>query len=331
MTMTPMTKTQAMIEDAAGKPCGCAPPFGTAASGTAADITPPTTAPVARLPATARPIPGGKALFGTTRAEIPLDGEAPLRQVRLKPFLMAATAVSNAEFAGFVAATGYVTEAERIGWSFVFWQLLADSAPPTQSVQDAEWWRRVDGAAWSRVAGPNSDPPPPDHPVVHVSWNDAQAYAAWVGGRLPSEAEWEHAARGGLGDVRFPWGERDPDDTDFLPCNIWQGTFPVRNTAADGHSATAPVTSFAPNGYGLYNMCGNAWEWVADRFTLASLRRDARARAQALKGFRVLKGGSYLCHRSYCYRYRIAARSANSPDSTTCHQGFRMVWDMPSP
>ncbi len=317
-----------MNDAAAGGPCGCAPP----ASRTVSVVKPPTKSQLHRYSAAVQRIPGGKALLGTQRDEIPLDGEAPLRRVRLKPFLMAATAVTNAEFADFVAATGHVTEAERLGWSFVFWHFLPDSAAPTQAVQDAEWWRRVDGASWRDIAGPGTAAAMwhPDHPVVHVSWHDACAYAAWVGGRLPREAEWEHAARGGLGDVRFPWGDRDPDDTAFLPCNIWQGQFPVRNTAADGHAATAPVRSYAPNGYGLYNMAGNVWEWMEDRFTVQSLRKEARARADALRGFRVLKGGSYLCHRSYCYRYRIAARSANSPDSTTCHQGFRVVWDADS-
>lgn len=282
-------------------------------------------------PARALRIPGGHAWLGTQRAEIAADGEAPLRQVRLAPVLMVQTAVSNAEFAAFVTATGHVTDAERLGWSFVFWSLLPDHTAPTQAIADAEWWRRVDAATWRDIAGPHTAAAlwHPDHPVVHVSWHDACAYAAWAGGRLPREAEWEHAARGGLGDVRFPWGDREPDDTGFLPCNIWQGQFPVRNTAADGHAATAPIVSYAPNGYGLYNLAGNVWEWAADRFGVPSLRKDARARAAALRGFRVLKGGSYLCHRSYCYRYRIAARSANSPDSTTCHQGFRIVWDLP--
>ena len=168
----------------------------------------------------------------------------------------------------------------------------------------------------------------PDHPVVHVSWRDATAYARWIGGRLPSETEWEHAARGGLGDVPFPWGEAEPNDTDHFPCNIWQGQFPKTNTGADGHLDTAPAQSFAPNGYGLFNMVGNVWEWTAEPFRIRSQKKAARQRQAQMKGYKLTKGGSFLCHQSYCYRYRIAARTGNSPDSTTTHTGFRVVWDL---
>ena len=276
------------------------------------------------------PIPGGEALVGTATEIIPNDGEAPIRKVRLADFRIDVAAVSNARFAEFVEATGYVTEAERIGWSFVFGSHLPPDAEPTQGVAAAPWWRRVEGACWRSINGPGSQSDwHGDHPVVQVSWNDAEAFARWAGGRLPSEAEWEHAARGGLGDVRFPWGDAEPDDADFFPCNIWQGDFPERNTAADGFTATAPVKSFEPNGYGLFNMSGNVWEWTRDPFRIRSMKKAARERQKELSGYRTLKGGSFLCHRSYCYRYRIAARSANSPDSTTSHQGFRLVYDAP--
>ena len=161
-----------------------------------------------------------------------------------------------------------------------------------------------------------------------MSWNDAASYAAWVGGRLPSEAEWEHAARGGLGDVRFPWGDDEPDDTGYLPCNIWQGRFPQANSVADGHAGTAPARCFEPNGFGLYNMVGNVWEWTDELYRIRSLKKRVQERLKAMKGYRLSKGGSFLCHRSYCYRYRIAARSGISPDSTAAHQGFRVVWDV---
>lgn len=281
-------------------------------------------------PPSARPIPGGRGTIGTARPEIPLDGEGPERPTRIKPFLLGETAITNAEFAEFVADTGHITDAERLGTSFVFWGDLPDSTPDTRAVHDAEWWRQVEGANWRAINGPGTESSAwhPDHPVVHVSWNDAAAYAAWAGGRLPTEAEWEHAARGGLAKARYPWGDAEPDDTTFQPCNIWQGTFPIRNTCADGYAATATAKSFAPNGYGLYNMCGNTWEWIADRFTVASMKKEVQARARALKDFRLLKGGSYLCHRSYCYRYRIAARSSNTPDTSTSHQGFRVAWDV---
>jgi len=282
-----------------------------------------------RADAGAVDIPGGKALLGTRRPLIPDDGEGPLRRKRVVPLRMGATAVTNAEFADFVADTGFVTEAERIGWSFVFHTQIAAGLEDTDGVPALEWWRRVDGSNWRNVDGAGGDAARdlPDHPVVHVSWNDAQAYARWAGGRLPTEAEWEHAARGGLGDVLFPWGDAEPDDTTHFPCNIWQGRFPHDNLSLDGHLFTAPAQSYTPNGYGLYNMVGNVWEWTAEPFVVRSLRRTARTCHRSSRGYRLLKGGSHLCHKSYCFRYRIAARSGNSPDSATTHQGFRVVWD----
>ncbi|MEM7461287.1 MAG: formylglycine-generating enzyme family protein [Pseudomonadota bacterium] len=273
-------------------------------------------------------IDGGKTLIGTNTPEIPNDGEEPLREARLAPFRISETAVTNAEFEAFVADCGYVTEAEQIGWSFVFWAQVPESAGPTQGVAEAQWWRSVDGANWRDINGPGTKDETwhPDHPVVHISWNDALAYAKWAGGRLPTEAEWEHAARGGLGDVRFPWGDAEPDDTENLLCNIWQGDFPRTNSCADGYYTTAPARSFEPNGYGLYNMVGNVWEWTSEPYKIKSLKKQVRTRLAAMKGFKLSKGGSFLCHRSYCYRYRIAARSGTSPDSATTHHGFRLVW-----
>ncbi|MDC0739542.1 formylglycine-generating enzyme family protein [Cognatishimia sp. SS12] len=275
-------------------------------------------------------IPGGPSLVGTRTAEILDDGEDPLRKTRIKPFRIGATTVTNAQFAAFIAATGYVTEAERFGWSFVFWAQVPESVGPTQAVVDVEWWRRVDGANWRDINGPGTEEEAwhPDHPVVQVSWNDAQAYAKWVGGRLPTEAEWEHAARGGSGDVKFPWGSEEPNDFDFQPCNIWQGRFPEENTAKDGFVTTAPAKHYAPNGYGLYNVVGNVWEWTTEPYRIKSLKKHVRQRLEGMKGYKLSKGGSFLCHQSYCYRYRIAARSGTSPDSTTTHQGFRVVWPM---
>lgn len=276
--------------------------------------------------ATAR-VPQGHSFIGTSSPQIPDDGEGPLRKTRHKAFDIGIGAVSNAEFAAFVADTGYVTEAERFGWSFVFWSDVPAASGPTASYPSASWWRRVEGANWRDINGPGTQDTQwlADHPVVQVSWQDAQAYARWVGGRLPSEAEWEAAARGALGDVRFPWGDAEPDDLHNAPCNIWQGEFPHVNIALDGYLRTAPVQSFAPNPFGLYHMVGNVWEWTADMFRIKSMKRQVQHR---LQGYRLSKGGSYLCHKSYCYRYRIAARSGSSPDSATPHHGFRIVWDV---
>ncbi len=267
-------------------------------------------------------------LLGTARPELEMDGEAPLKRVRLKSFLMDQTAVTNARFATFVAAAGYVTDAERLGNSFVFSHFLPAGSPPGIAVAGVPWWRIVDGAHWSAPLGPGSgDAAQPDHPVVHVSWNDAQAFASWAGGRLPTESEWEHAARGGLGDVTFPWGEREPNDSDFFPCNIWQGRFPDLNFGLDGHIGTAPARSFEPNGYGLFNMVGNVWEFTSQPFKVRSLKKSVRAAQAGKAGYKLSKGGSFLCHASYCYRYRIAARTGTTPDSSTSHQGFRLVYD----
>lgn len=284
----------------------------------------------ARQPADSVVIPGGVAGLGTDAPLFAEDGEGPYRRKRVRTFCMGRDTVTNNAFAKFVDDTGYVTDAEQFGWSFVFWSDLRRNTGLTRGVMAQDWWRQVHGANWRDIHGPASQAGTwhPDHPVVHVSWADAAAYAKWAGGRLPSEAEWEHAARGGQEDVRYPWGEQDPDDTHFLPCNIWQGTFPDNNTAHDGWQGTAPVHSFPANAYGLFNMVGNVWEWTAEPFRIRSLKRVARARMETMRGYKLLKGGSFLCHASYCHRYRIAARIGNSPDTTTAHQGFRLVWDV---
>ena len=274
-------------------------------------------------------IPGGQALLGTKHPVLSIDGEGPQRRKKISAFHIGETTVTNAEFEHFVEQTGYVTDAEHIGWSFVFWSHIDARIKDSQAVQDAEWWRRIDGANWRDINGPGSQETVwfPDHPVIHVSWNDALAFAKWVGGRLPREIEWEHAARGGAGDVRFPWGDQEPDDAQFFPCNIWQGTFPETNSCNDGYASTAPAKSFQANGYGLYNMVGNVWEWCADPFVIRSLSKAAAAHRAQMQGRKLIKGGSFLCHRSYCYRYRIAARTGNTPDTSTSHTGFRVAWD----
>jgi formylglycine-generating enzyme len=268
--------------------------------------------------------------MGSDERILPLDGEGPSRYVKVGAFAIDPFAVTNEWFATFVAQTGYRTEAETLGWSAVFHAAPALSSCVLPSAAGAPWWRKLDGASWRHPEGSGSRiAERMNHPVVHISWSDARDFAQWAGARLPSEAEWEYAARGGLANARFPWGNQEPDDDRFLPCNIWQGEFPHRNSGADGFAALAPVNAFAPNGFGLYNMVGNTWEWCFDAFRVRSVGRDARVRnaAAGAVGERVIKGGSFLCHRSYCYRYRIAARSGVSPDSTTAHLGFRVVFD----
>lgn len=269
-----------------------------------------------------------RTFVGTDRPVIVPDGEGPRREVTLKAFALEVCAVTNDRFANFVHATGYVTEAERYGWSPVFRPLLAEDHYP--SCGATPWWAKVDGAYWAAPEGPGSDVSNrQDHPVVHVSWTDAIAFAGWCGGRLPSEAEWEHAARGGLADPRFPWGDEEPGDQAVL-CNIWQGSFPAVNTEADGFYGTSPIDAFAPNGAGLYGMAGNVWEWTSDPFRVRSLAHAAKLRNSnaARNDEKVLKGGSFLCHKSYCYRYRIAARSALTADSSASNAGIRVAYSI---
>jgi formylglycine-generating enzyme len=274
-------------------------------------------------------LPAARVRLGTDDPLLPQDGEGPARAARVKGFAIDPYAVTNAWFGEFVGATGYRTEAERYGFSLVFAASLpAPAEPPSASAPS--WWRRVEGACWRAPEGPQASLTGRlDHPVVHVSWNDAVAFTTWAGGRLPTEAEWEYAAAGGHPGARFPWGDAEPDDVAFQPCNIWQGQFPSHNSGRDGYLGTAPVDAFAPNAYGLFNVSGNTWEWCADRFRVRSLSRAAQARNRQAQGGeeRLLKGGSYLCHRSYCYRYRIAARTGAGADSSTAHVGFRLVFD----
>jgi formylglycine-generating enzyme len=256
---------------------------------------------------------GGSFLMGTEDADgFPQDREGPIREIDLPPFWIDPVAVTNRRFAEFVDATGHRTEADRAGWSFVFAGLLPEDFEPTRGIANAPWWRQVFGAGWRHPEGPHSDIADRlDHPVVHVSWNDAKAFCAWSGTRLPHEAEWEMAARGGLEQARFPWGdELEPGGRHAM--NVWQGTFPSHNTVDDGWFGTCPVDAFEPNGHGLLNTSGNVWEWCADRFDRQT---------------RTIRGGSYLCHASYCNRYRVAARSFNTPDSSTGNMGFRVARD----
>jgi formylglycine-generating enzyme len=276
-------------------------------------------------------LPGGAFRMGTDDpAGFPDDGEGPVREVTLKPFRIAATAVTNAQFARFVKETGYRTEAETFGWSYVFHLLVPDAlrrtAPPAPAA--TPWWLGISGAYWRAPEGPGSDiGDRQNHPVIHVSHTDALAYCAWAGVRLPTEAEWEYAARGGLDQARFPWGD-ELTPRGAHRCNVWQGTFPSHNTQADGFLGTAPVKAFRPNGFGLYNVAGNVWEWCADWFGTDHLARPLADPTGPESGTaRVMKGGSYLCHASYCNRYRVGARSGNTADSSAGNVGFRVAAD----
>ncbi len=274
-------------------------------------------------------IPGGSFTMGTdARTGYPADGEGPAHEVDLDGFRLGVHTVTNDEFAAFVVATGWTTTAERLGTSFVFAGLLPDEFPPTRGVAAAPWWREVEGADWRHPEGAQSDVVDRGrHPVVHVSWFDAEAYCNWVGGRLPTEAEWERAARGGLAGHHFPWGdELEPDGGHRM--NVFQGRFPGHDTGADGWIGTCPVGSYPPNGFGLHEMTGNVWEWCADWFDPAFYGQSPRTAPSgpATGTARVMRGGSYLCHHSYCARYRVDARSANTPDSSTGNVGFRVAW-----
>jgi formylglycine-generating enzyme required for sulfatase activity len=284
-------------------------------------------------------IPAGSFAMGDSTGDgLAADGELPLHEVELAAFDIDATPVTNAQFARFAAATDYRTEAERFGVSAVFHLLVqAPTGHITGPVPGTPWWIGVRGADWRHPGGRASSLAGlEDHPVVHVTWNDAQAYCAWAGRRLPTEAEWERAARGGLDGAAYPWGDAPIDGADRgdrWRANVWQGAFPAHNTVADGWIGTAPVRSFEPNGFGLWQAVGNVWEWCADRFDATyyarSPRQDPRGpEAGAEAGAeRVLRGGSYLCHPSYCNRYRNSARSRNTPDSSMGNAGFRTVAD----
>jgi formylglycine-generating enzyme required for sulfatase activity len=281
-------------------------------------------------------IPGGPFWMGAKDPDVfPADGEGPVRLVGVKAFWIDPVAVTNAKFAVFVKETGYVTEAEGYGWSFVFWQFVGArdaGAVIDATIPGAPWWRGVRGADWRHPDGPHSSiAERSSHPVVHVSWNDAAAYARWAGKRLPTEAEWEKAARGGLDRRRFPWGD-ELIVRGRHRCNSWQGDFPHRDTGEDGYVGTAPVKAYRPNGYGLHNMVGNVWEWCADWFGTDWHTMESPLPLEDPLGppegtGRVMKGGSYLCHDSYCNRYRVAARTSNTPDASSGHLGFRCAAD----
>jgi sulfatase modifying factor 1 len=272
--------------------------------------------------------------MGTNKPGMQRDGESPRRAVSLPSFRIDRFQVSNARYKEFADSTGYQTDSERYGWSFVFDQAVPPSVRTSieQAVLGAEWWLPVNGSYWREPEGPGSDVFAPDNdrstlPVVHVSWTDAEAYCAWRGARLPTEAEWELAARGSQDGLVFPWGNKMVPAGKFR-ANIFQGNFPVENSKQDGYEFLAPVDAFGPQtDTGLYNMIGNAWEWVSDwweidhGYTSGEIVVNPKGPIRGTE--KVKKGGSFLCHRSFCYRYRNAARFKSSVDSATQNVGFR--------
>jgi formylglycine-generating enzyme required for sulfatase activity len=302
------------------------------------------------------PIDGGEFAMGSNEF---YPDEAPVRRLRVDSFAIDPYPVTNVRFAEFVEATGYVTVAERdLDPSLYPGASPSDLTPgalvftmtsgPVSLTDFRQWWRSTPGANWSRPLGPGSSIEGiENHPVVHVSHEDAAAFCTWAGGRLPTEAEWEFACRGGIDGARFAWGDTDPQESAPL-ANTWQGPFPFENTELDGWTRTSPVGSYPPNGYGLYDMTGNTWEWTDDWYTNdpASLvgepsccappdPRGAR-RDDSLDPHmpgtpiprKVVKGGSHLCTPQYCYRYRPAARQPQMIDTGMSHLGFRRVVDL---
>ena len=278
-------------------------------------------------------IEAGSFLMGTDSDKgWEADGEKKVIEVSLDPYWISRCCVTNREFGEFVDDTGYVSEAEQFGWSYVFHILLQKSVLKRlkpQNVQGLEWWYGVEGAYWRKPEGPGSNVKKRmDYPAVHISWSDAVAYCQWKGHRLPTEAEWEKAARGGLEQKIYPWGDELHPEGKHR-CNIWQGNFPLANTAEDGHVGPAPAKSFRANGFGMYNLVGNVWEWCSDWFSpnWRLIHKEPNPQGPDTGGSKVMKGGSYLCHDSYCNRYRVAARTSNTPDSSTGNLGFRTAMD----
>lgn len=277
-------------------------------------------------------INGGDFVMGTNdKTGFPSDGEGPARTVSVSSFYMDQYAVTNEEFAQFVEETNYITDAEKYNWSFVFIHFLSKKViqENPQRIPQTPWWVPVKGAYWKCPEGAGSSiNGRMDHPVVHISWNDANAFCQWNGKRLPTEAEWEYASRGGLEQKVYPWGDDLIVDGKHR-CNIWQGEFPVKNTKRDGYIGTCPVSTYEPNKYGLYNTSGNVWEWCEDWFTPTyhSTSSSLNPKGPSSGRGKTMKGGSYLCHKSYCNRYRVASRSSNTPDSSTGNIGFRCARD----
>ncbi|MBD2655139.1 formylglycine-generating enzyme family protein [Synechocystis sp. FACHB-383] len=288
-------------------------------------------------------IPGGTFRMGADDNQWPEERSAAT--VTVSHFCLDTHEITNGQFAEFVQETGYLTVAERPLSKEQFPELTDEgrspgsvvfqALSPGQSITELSWWHWQPGANWRHPEGPNSTIKGKDnHPVVHIAFEDAQAYANWAGKALPTEAQWEFAARGGLKDKIFAWGNT------YNPkkANTWQGKFPIKNSKEDGYLGTAPVGSFPPNGYGLYDMTGNVWEWTEDWYQwghdhqanqsdpIANKEQESFDPRDPGIAKHVIKGGSFLCALNYCSRYRPSAREAQSPDTGTSHIGFRLVY-----
>lgn len=304
-------------------------------------------------------IPEGTLRMGADNEQADRD-EYPKHEVDIKAFYMDETEVTNADFKAFVDETGYITVAERpLDWELLKKDLPPDTPMPPDSLMEpgalvfkatnqpvplndpSRWWSWVIGASWKHPEGPHSSiTNKMEHPVVQIAWEDAKAYAKWAGKRLPAESEWEWAARGGLKDNIYPWGNNAVEDEGHKFANYWQGLFPYQNSEKDGYVGTAPVKSFPPNQYGLYDMAGNVWEWCEDwydaTFYLQKSAQDNSAvgpsrsfnPSNPYTQVKVLRGGSFLCNDEYCSGYRNSRRMQSSPDTGLNHTGFRCVKDV---
>ena len=257
-------------------------------------------------------VPGGATRVGSNEGT---PDEQPAFRVHVKPFFMDAAPVTVAQFRSFVQTTGHITSAEQMGDGAVL-----DAA--------AGAWRLVPGASWQRPLGPAGPAAPDDHPVTQVSWHDAAAYAEWAGKRLPTEIEWEHAARG-ANDARSPyfWGDDAAEGRDGRhKANLWQGRFPAFNTGGDGYLLTSPVGAFGASPLGLTDLAGNVWEWTASWYRPYADREQPYSPGKSSE--RVQRGGSFLCHESVCHGYRVSARGHSTPETASFHVGFRLVKDL---
>lgn len=304
-------------------------------------------------------IPEGSFLMGG-KSEQAYQDELPRHEVRISAFYMDVTEVTNAEFAAFVKATGYLTIAEKaLDWEELSKQLPPGTPPPPDSLLQpgslvfkqtdgpvdlqnyALWWQWTIGANWRHPEGSGTSiDDRMNHPVVHVAWEDAQAYAKWAGKRLPTEAEWEWASMGGNEDSKYPWGN-EPIESASDKANFWQGKFPYQNYALDGFEGTSPVKTYPPNGYGLYDMAGNVWEWCQDKYDAQAYEEYRQSGTvtdpsgsqryfdprEPYTPKHVIRGGSFLCNDGYCSGYRVARRMSSSRDSGLNHTGFRCVKD----